>query len=73
MSDLYPTDECEGGSIFAAIVYFGQLILKVANVRLETVRESHLNRKKVIVALLELLTGRVLSEKQFGKISEAVG
>jgi len=51
-------------------VYFGQLILKVANVRLETVGGPHLNGE-VIVVLLELLTGRILGEK-FGEISEVM-
>ena len=44
-------------------MYFGQLILKVANIRLETVGGPHLNGKEVMVALLEFLTERVLSEK----------
>ena len=72
MSDLQPTDECEGGSVFPAIVYFGQLILKVSNVRLKTVGGSHLNGEEVMVPLLELLTGRVLSKRKLGEISEAV-
>ena len=58
--------------MFAAIVYFDELILKVTNVRLKTVRESHLSGEEVMVVLFELLTGRELSEKQLGEISEAV-
>ena len=72
MSDPSPTDEYEGESVFAVIAYFGQLILKVANVRLETVGRPHLNREEVMIALLELLTVRVLSEKQLSEISEVV-
>jgi len=53
-------------------MYFGQLILKVANVCLETVGGPHFNGEEVIIILLELLTGRVLSEKQLDEISEAV-
>ena len=34
--------------------------------------ESHLDREKVIVVLLELLTGGVLCDKQFGEASEVV-
>jgi len=41
--------------ILNAVVYFGWLILKVANVRLETVGRSHLDREKMMVVLLELL------------------
>jgi len=48
------------------------MILKVANVRLEIVRGPHLNGEEVMVVLLELLTVRVLGEKQLGEISEAV-
>jgi len=53
-------------------VYFVQLILKVANVRLETIEGPRLNGEEVMVALLELLTGRVLSEKQLDEISKVV-
>ena len=53
-------------------MYFSQLILEVANVRLETIREAHFNREEVMVSLLELLMGRVLGEKQCREISEAV-
>jgi len=44
-------------------VYFDQLILKIANVRLETVEWPHLNREEMMIALFELLMGRVLSKK----------
>jgi len=53
-------------------VYLAQLILKVANIHLEAIEGPYLNREEVMVALLELLMGRVLSEKQLGEISEAV-
>ena len=53
-------------------MYFGQLILKVASVRLETIRGPHLNREEVMLALLELLMGRILDEKQLNEIYEAV-
>jgi len=53
-------------------LYFDQLILKIANVRLETVGGSHLHGEEVMVTLLELLIERVLSEKQLGEISKVV-
>ena len=53
-------------------MYLGQLILKVANIYLETIGGPHLNGEEVMVILLELLTKKVLSEKQLGEISEAV-
>jgi len=53
-------------------VYFDQLILKVANIRLEIVEEPYLNGEEVMVALLELLKGRALSKKQLGESFEAV-
>jgi len=53
-------------------MYFSQLILKVTNVRLETIRKPHLNGEEVMIVLLELLMGRVLSEKQLGEIFEVV-
>ena len=41
VGDSQPVDECESRHILVAVVYFGQLTLKVANVRLETARGSH--------------------------------
>ena len=53
-------------------MYFGQLILKVANVRLEAVEGPLLDREEVMVVLFELLTGKVLSKEQLGEILEAM-
>ena len=53
-------------------MYFGQLILNEVNVHLEVVEGPHLNGEEVMVALLELLMRRVLSEKQLDKIFEVV-
>ena len=46
------------------------MILKVANVCLETVRRSHLDGEEMMVTLLELLVGGVLREEQPGEILE---
>jgi len=45
--------------------------LKVANIRLETVGGSRLDREEVVVVLLELLAG-VLREEQLDEILEVV-
>jgi len=47
------------------------LIQKVANVCLEAVRGPHLNGEEAMVFLLELLTGKVLSEKQLVEVFKA--
>jgi len=52
--DLQPADECECRDILVVVVYFGQLILEEANVRLEIVEWSHLDGEEVVVFLLEL-------------------
>ena len=69
MSDLQSANECECRDIIAVVVYFGQLILKEANVHIETVRWPHLGGEEVVV-LLELLSGGVLGEEQHGKALE---
>ena len=58
--DSQPVDECESDDIFAAVVHFGQLTLKMANIRLETVGRSHLDGKEAVIILLEHLEGGVL-------------
>jgi len=60
VGDSQPADECESGDIFTVVVHLGQLTLEVADVRFETVGGSHLDGKKVVIVLLELLTGGVL-------------
>ena len=60
MSDSQSADECESDDIFTAVVHFVQLTLELADVRLETVRGSHLDEKEVVVILLELRAGGVL-------------
>ena len=51
-------------------MHFGQLTLEEADVCLEIVRGSHLDRKEVVVVLLELLKGGVIREGQLGEIFE---
>jgi len=58
--------------VFAAVVHFGKVILKVANVSLEAIGGPHLDAEDGMVVLLKLLVGRVLSEKQLGEIPEAM-
>jgi len=48
------------------------MILKVTNICLEAIRGPHLNGEEVVVILLEHLTERLLSKKQFGEISKTV-
>jgi len=48
------------------------MILKVANVCLETVGRSHLDGEEMLVTLLELLVGGVFREEQPGEILEVV-
>ena len=69
---MQPADECEIGCVLAAIVNFGQLILKIVDIRLETVGGSHLDGEEVMVILLEFLTGGISSEKQLDEASEVV-
>ena len=54
VSNLPAANEYKCIDILASVVYFGQLILKEANVRLETVRWSNLEGEEVVVGLLEL-------------------
>jgi len=60
VGDLQSADECESDDIFVVVVHLGLLTLKVTDVCLGTVEESHLDGKKVVVILLELLAGGVL-------------
>ena len=53
-------------------MYLGKLILELANIRLETIGGPHFNKEEVMIVLFELLTVRVLSEKQLSEISEPV-
>ena len=48
------------------------MILKVTNICLEAIRGPHLNGEEVVVILLELLTEKLFSKKQFGEISKTV-
>ena len=53
-------------------MHFGQLTLEEADICFETVGGSHLDRKEVVVVLLELLVGGVLRQEQLGEIIEVV-
>ena len=56
--------------MFTAVVNFGQLTLEEVDLCFETIRGSHLDRKEVVIVLLELLLGGVLREKQLSEILE---
>ena len=53
-------------------MYRSYLTLEVANVHLKTIEGSHLDGKKVVVILLELLVEGVLREEQLGEILKVV-
>ena len=72
VSDPQFVVEYKNGCAFTVVLYFGQLILEVADVCFETVGGPLFDGKEVMIVLLEILTGGVLSEKQPGEISEAV-
>jgi len=57
---------------FCCYYVLGPADSKSSQCRLETVGGSHLNGEEVMIALLELLTESVLSEKQLGKIFKNV-
>ena len=63
MTDLQPADECECRDIFTAVENFSQLALKVDDVGLEAITLPHFDGEKVVVILLDLLTGGILSEE----------
>jgi len=52
--NLQPADECKCRGILTAVGNFGQLALKVANVKLETVALSNFDSEKVVTVLLDL-------------------
>jgi len=64
MRNLQPVHERECRDIFTAIGDLGELILKVANVRLEAVTLPHFDSEEVVAILLSLSAGSVLGEKR---------
>ena len=66
MRNLHPTDKRECKDIFIAVGNLGELVLKVADVRLEVVAIFHFDGEEVVVVLLGLSVGGVLGEKHFG-------
>ena len=53
-------------------MYLDWLILKVPNVRLETVGGPHPDGEEVMIVILELLAEGALSDEQLNEIPEAV-
>jgi len=72
VKNLQLADECECRDIFTAVRHFGELILKVTDLRLEAATVSHFDGKKVMAILLGFSAGVVLGEKRFGYLLEVV-
>ena len=70
--DLQLADECKCKYILTAVGNFGQLDLEVANIRLEVVTMSHLDREEVMIVLFGFSVGGVLGEKYFSYLLEVV-
>ena len=73
VSNLQPTDKCEGGNFLPTVRYFSKLIQEEIKVGHEVVFLSHSDREDVVVISLSYLTGGVLGEKHFshlGKVME---
>jgi len=70
--DLQPADKCECKDILTAIENLGKQVLEVPDVGFEAINLPHLNREKVIVVLLDLLTKSILNEEHFSYLHEVV-
>jgi len=70
MRDLQPANECKCRNILTIVGEFGQLALKVANVRFEVVTLPHPDSKKMMVVPLTLQEKYVLGEEHFGYLLE---
>ena len=55
--NLQPTNERERRDIFTAVGYLGKLVLKVVDIRVETITRSHFDSEKVVVIFLGLSMG----------------
>ena len=60
MEDLQPTDECSGSHIVIAVIHQGHLAFEITDVMFEVLSGLHLDRKEMIIVLLELLLGSIL-------------
>ena len=64
MRDLQFSDEHECTNIFTTVGNLDELVLRVTDVRLESVALSHFDGDEIMVILLCLSTGDVLGEKR---------
>jgi len=63
--NLQPANKRKRRDIFIAVGHLGELVLKIANVRLETVTGSHFDSEEVVV-LFGLSAGGVLGGEHLG-------
>jgi len=66
--DLQLADKRECRDVLSAVGNFGQLALKVANIRFEATTLPHIDGEKMVVPLLSLLARCVLGEEYFGHL-----
>jgi len=69
--NLQPANERERRDIFIAVGHLGELVLEVADVRLENVTGSHFDSEEVVV-LLSFLAGSVLGEEHLNYLLKVV-
>ena len=72
MRNLQFIDECEFRDIFTATGNLGELVLEVADVRLEAVSLSHFDGEEVVVILLGFSMRGILGEERLGYLFEIV-
>ena len=72
MRNLQLADECERRDIFTTVGNLCELVLEVADVRLEVVTEFYFDSEEVVVVLLVLLAEGILGEKRLGYLLKVV-
>ena len=72
MRNLQSAEERECRYIFTVVENFGQLALKVTDVRLEVITLPHFDEEEMVVIFLGLPVGGVLSEERLGYLFESV-
>ena len=60
VSDLQPTDECRSSHAIIVVIHQGYLPLEITDIVFKALSGLHLDRKEVIIVLLQLLLGSVL-------------
>jgi len=69
---LHLTDECELRDIFTAVGHLGELVLEVANVRLQAIIVPHFYSKEVMFIFLDFSVGIVLGEEHLSYLLDVV-